>query len=272
MTTVPAAPSIPAGGALYRGHVMHRRLRPRRHRLAYRVFALLLDLDALPALDRRLRLFGHNRFALFSFHDRDHGPGEDRALRPWIEAQLSRAGIDLEGGTVRLLCYPRILGYQFNPLTVWYCHHADGSLRAILHEVHNTFGQRHSYLIPVSDPAAPVLRQSCAKGFYVSPFMTMDARYHFRLVPPGERIAVTIRQEDADGPILHAGFAGTHAPLTDRSLAAAFFRYPLMTVKIIAAIHWEALLLWRKGLRLVRRPPPPGTPVSIEPPGPVVGK
>jgi DUF1365 family protein len=252
-----------AGASLYHGTVLHRRLRPRRHRLAYRVFSLALDLDSLDRMDRESRLFAHNRWNLFSFHDRDHGAGDGSPLRAQVEAHLARVGIDLNGGTITLLCYPRILGFAFNPLSVYFCRDASGALRAVLHEVNNTFGQRHSYLIPVDDPAASVIRQSCPKDFYVSPFNGVEGTYHFRLVPPGERVAVAIQYEDGAGhPLLHASFTGREQPLSDRALLGAFFRYPLMTLKVVAGIHWEALLLWRKGLRLQTRPAPPSEAVS----------
>ena len=247
---------------LYFGSVMHERLRPRRHALRYRVFSLLVELDEIPALAARLALFSHNRFNLFAFHDRDHGRRDGSALRPHVEASLARAGIALDGGAIRLLCFPRMLGYVFNPLSIYFCHHRDGDLRAILYEVRNTFGEMHSYLIPASHAGA-VQRQSCDKTFYVSPFMEMACRYEFRLAVPGERLAVTIRQTDAAGPVLHASLEGRRVPLTDRALVLAFLRYPLMTLKVIAGIHWEAAKLWRKGLRPLPRPAPPRDAVTI---------
>jgi len=250
------------GSALYFGTVLHQRLRPVRHELRYRVFSMLLDLDELPDLARRFRLFSHNRFNLFSFHDRDHGTRRPEPQRSHVEAQLARAGIALEGGSIRLLCFPRVLGYVFNPLSIYFCHHRDGSLRAVLYEVSNTFGQQHGYLIPVAS-ADGVVRQSCDKLFYVSPFMEMACRYEFRLAPPDERLAIHIRQSDREGPILHASLEGQRAPMSDRALLGAFLRYPLMTLKVIAGIHWEALRLWRKGLRIVPRPAPPVEAVTI---------
>jgi len=255
--------------AIYRGAVLHRRLRPRRHRLDYRVFSLLLDLDDLPSLDGRLRWFGYNRGAPLSFHDRDHGPGEGTPLRPWVDAELARAGLDLGGGPIRVLCYPRLWGYVFNPLTVYFCHHPDGRLGAMLYEVNNTFGDRHCYLIPVdaTQAGAQVIRQACDKRLYVSPFMEMETRYHFRVQPPGETIAVAIRQTDADGPILFASFTGNRAPLSDRALAGAVARHPLMTLKVMAGIHWEALKLFAKGMRLLPRGPAPRDLVTVVRPG-----
>ncbi|MGH7089323.1 MAG: DUF1365 domain-containing protein [Stellaceae bacterium] len=248
--------------ALYFGTVTHQRLRPVKHELRYRVFSMLLDLDELPRLAKTLRLLSHNRFNLYSLYDRDHGARADRPLRAQVEAQLARAGLDDGSGNIRLLCFPRMLGYVFNPLSIYFCHRADGALRAILYEVSNTFGQHHSYLIPVKGEAQPI-RQSCDKGFYVSPFMEMESRYEFRLAAPEERLAVYIRQSDPQGPILHASLEGRRAILSDANLARAFVRYPLMTVKVIAGIHWEALRLWRKGVTFHRRPAPPLESVTI---------
>lgn len=242
--------------ALYFGEVMHKRLRPFVHAFRYRVFSLFIDLDELDACDRELRLFSHNRWNLVSFHDRDHGARDGTALRPWIDTQLAAAGIELAGGPVRILCFPRVFGYVFSPLSIWFCHHADGSLRAILYEVRNTFGGKHGYLIPVAREQAgggPVV-QSADKRFYVSPFIAMDSRYHFRLAVPGERLAVAIRQDVAAGSQLIARQTGRRRPLSDASLLRALFAYPLMTTKVIGSIHWQALRLWIKGAKIELRP------------------
>lgn len=240
---------------LYDGAVTHQRLAPRRHRLRYRLFQLLLDLDELPALDRRLRLFGHNRAALFSLHDRDHLAGDGRPLRGQVEAMLRAAGIEAAGGPIRLLCMPRVLGYVFNPLSIFYCHCQSGELTAVVLEVNNTFGERHCYLVEAR--GAEVVRQSCAKAFFVSPFLGLDMTYDFRLAAPGERAATAILGRGADGaPIISAAFCGARRDLDDRELGRAFRRHPLLTLKVVAAIHWEAAKLLAKGLRLHRHPAP----------------
>jgi DUF1365 family protein len=249
--------------ALYVGRVAHTRSRPVRHRLSYDVLYMLLDLDELAVLAGRLRFFSANRFNLFGFFERDHGAGRDEPLRPQIEAHLRRAGIATEGGAIRLLCMPRVLGAAFNPLSLYFCHRADGALAAVLYEVTNTFGQRHSYLIPVADPAAPMLRQRCDKALYVSPFLDMAMTYHFRVVPPAERVAIGITADDATGTVLAASFAGRHVELTDAALVRAFLRHALLAIRVLGGIHWEALKLWRKGVRLRPRPVPPVDAVSI---------
>ena len=224
---------------------MHRRLRPRRHRFQYRVFAMLLELEELPALGRALRLFKHNAFGLFSFHDKDHGDGRD--LNVWLDELLAQHGISAKGPR-RVLCYPRILGYVFNPLSVWFCDDQDGRLKAIIYEVHNTYEERHAYVLPVGEDKR-LIRHGCAKNFYVSPFLSRDCRYHFRIRPPDKQVAIVIQEEEAGSPVLNASFAGNHSALNDRALARMLLHYPLMTLKVIVAIHFEAVRLMLKGVR-----------------------
>jgi len=250
--------------ALYTGRVMHKRLMPFGHRFVYRVFSLWLDLDEIPSLGRRLKLFSHNRLNLLSFHDRDHGPRNGSALRPWLENALVNAEIDLRGGAIRLLCFPRVLGYVFNPLSIYFCYHADGRLLAVLHQVRNTFGEMHCYLIPVADSRKPgaAIRQRCDKQFYVSPFIGMKATYRFRLFEPADRLSIVIRQSVPEGQMLVASQTGQRKKLTDGALLKAFLGHPLMTVKVMSAIHWQALWLWLKGAKIHRRPAPPDNPVT----------
>lgn len=248
-----------SGSALYAGKVGHTRLRPFRHSFEYRIYTLLVDLDELDRLERRLRLFSHNRFNLFGLADRDHGPRNGSGLRRWIDHHLEAAGIELEGGPVRLLSFPRVLGYSFDPLTIWYCFHADGSLRAVLHEVKNTFGEQHSYLVPVG----PDLKHSFDKEFFVSPFIDMDARYEFVINAPGKHLSVDITQSDTGGEILRASLRGSRLELTDRNLLKVFFTHPLLTLKVIVAIHWQGFRLWRKGAPYRRRPAPPELAVRL---------
>ena len=248
--------------ALYSGTVLHRRFKPRVHKLRYRVFWTLLDLDELPELDGTLRLFSLERFNLFGFYNADHGDGSAVPLRAQAEKHLAAAGIDLDGGAIRLLCMPRILGFVFNPISVYYCYHRDGELTALIYEVHNTFGQRQNYLIPVDAGSGDALEQRCLKAFYVSPFMDMEISYTFRIQKPAARVALTIQGADAEGPVIVASLAGRRRALTDGTLLSAFFVYPLLTRTVVAGIHWEALKLWIKGMRLRPRPPAPA-PITI---------
>ncbi|MBP2548421.1 DUF1365 family protein [Neorhizobium galegae] len=243
------------GSALYLGTVVHSRHRPKKHALTYRVFSLLVDLDELESLDRRLKLFGYNRAAVYSFHDRDHGTGETGGLRRWVESHLSDAGIPHDNIRIRVLCYPRLFGYVFNPLTLYFCSDAQGNLLALLYEVCNTFHERHTYIIPAKADGPGPVRHSCAKAMYVSPFVPMDCQYDFDITPPGERVKIAINERDAEGDLLFASFAGRRQALSDRSLARALFSYPLMTMKVMAGIHIEALRLWLKGVPLYRHRP-----------------
>jgi DUF1365 family protein len=228
--------------AIYEGAVTHTRVFPARHSFRYRVFSLLLDLDEIDALDKSSRLFARNRAALVGFHDRDHGDG--RPLREWVKAKLAEAGIEADG-PIRLLCYPRLLGYVFNPLSVWFCHAKDGALAATIYEVHNTFGERHAYILRAETNGGQIL-QECDKAFYVSPFLSPDCRYGFCIQPPGESVVIAIRETEGGTPVLNATFSGRRKPLTDKALTWALLRHPLMTVKIVAAIHYEAFRLWLK--------------------------
>ncbi len=170
---------------------------------------------------------------------------------------LAEAG--LEGGGARyVLCYPRILGYVFNPLSVWFCHDPADRLTAIVYEVHNTYDERHAYVLPVGEDMR-LVRHGCAKEFYVSPFLSRDCRYRFRISPPCEDVAIAINEEEAGRPILNASFAGTRGDLTDGTLLKLLLRYPLMTLKVVAAIHFEAVRLMLKG---VRPPSPPQAAVT----------
>jgi DUF1365 family protein len=247
--------------ALYAGSVMHKRLRPREHRLRYSVFYLLLDLDEVAAVAGKLRLFSHNRFNLFSFHDDDHSEAA-MSPRDKVEQHLREAGIDCSG-PIRLLTMPRILGYAFNPISIYFCHRRDRTLSAILYEVSNTFGQRHNYLIPVAPGAEAPIRQESRKSLYVSPFMTTDMAYSFSVLPPEKNLSVSIVGSDKDGTLIIAKLAATRQDLTDAALARAFCAYPLLTLKVIAGIYWEALLIRLKGIRLHERPSPPDQTVTL---------
>jgi len=242
--------------ALYFGEVMHARLKPMGHRFSYRVMSLLIDLDRLEAADRQSRLFGVNRAALYSFNEADHGMRDGSSLRVYAQRCAAGHGIDLTGGKVLLLCYPRLLGYTFNPLSAYFCYRADGGLALIIYEVRNTFGDIHAYVLPVKpgELSEAGVRQTQDKLFYVSPFVEMAMRYHFRVSPPGHTVKLRILETDRGGPLLAATFHGQRRALTTAALLRSFFALPLVTLKIVAAIHWEALRLWLKGARPVPRP------------------
>ena len=258
--------------ALYVGSVVHQRLRPVRHRLRYRMFALLVDLDELESLPRRLRLFSLNRFNVFSLHERDYGDIAGRAdptegLRAYVDRQLRQAGLPA-AGAVRLLTMPRILGYAFNPLSIYFCHGPAGALQALIYEVNNTYGERHSYLIAVDSGqgvGAPI-RQRCAKAFRVSPFLAGELEDAFRVAAPSAdvpRMSIGVAAHDAAGPVLDARFDAVRHALDDPALVRVFLSHPLLTLKVIAAIHWEALRLVLKGARLQPAPPPPARSVTV---------
>ena len=256
---------------LYTGKVMHARMKPVPHRFSYSVFSMLIDLDQLAAAGRSSALFSVGRFNLLSFHERDHGPRDGSSLRRHVDRLLAEAGL-ARPSRVLLLAYPRLLGYVFNPLAVYYAYDTDGDLSAVIYEVRNTFGDLHTYVAPVREgqlsPAG--LRQDQVKSFYVSPFLDMQQHYHFRLLPPGHAVRIRILETDPEGPILSATFTGNGQPATSAAIASACLRFPLMTLKVIAGIHYEALKLWLKGIRFHSRPrPQDASPASSAKPGPV---
>ncbi|MDR6626236.1 DUF1365 family protein [Caulobacter segnis] len=255
-----------SASAIYEGVVTHRRFSPASHRLRYRIFMLLLDLDELSALASRLKLLRFGAFGLMSFRAADHGDRSGGDLKAYARERLGEAGI-VADGPVRLLCMPRILGYGFNPLSLYFCHRADGELAAILYEVRNTFGQSHSYLAAAPESgfgagAGPV-RQSAPKRFFVSPFMDMDLTYDFEILPPGEAIAVSVSARRGDQAILTARFAGQHGALTDANLLKAWLKHPLLSFKVIAGIHWEAIRIVARGIWPRPRPPLPPEAVTL---------
>lgn len=236
---------------LYQGLVTHTRLRPRRHHLRKRIPMVLIDLDEIGEINQSLRLFGVDRSAALSLASRQHLAGTPEPLKAQVERRLAEAGVRA-GGAIRLMCMPAVFGRVFNPLSVYFCHRPDGDLAAVLYEVNNTFGRRHVYLLPAGDPdPSGRIAHGCRKAFHVSPFMdSPDLDYAFRLSPPGERADINIQVSDAEGVLLTASFSGAGAPLSDRHLAAVLARHPLLMAEVLGAIHWEAVKLLVKGLRL----------------------
>ncbi|WP_374312373.1 DUF1365 domain-containing protein [Dongia sp.] len=235
---------------IYCGSVMHRRVRPKRHHLRYSVFYLVLDLDELP--DLQFAMLGIERPAPLSFRAKDHGDGSGN-LKAWVLRELRAGGVAGDIGRIKLMCFPRVFGFVFNPISVFFCYAASGEIAAILYEVNNTFGARHAYVLP-AEAAGDKVFQTCAKRLYVSPFNDVSGGYHFAVRLPGEKVALSIDQHDAGGHLLRAAFAGRRRELTEKALLRLLVVYPLLTLKVVAGIHWEALKLWLKGVPLHKRP------------------
>ena len=229
---------------IYNGEVTHTRFKPVRHFLKYKTFSLLIDLDEINLLDKSIGIFSHNKFNIFSFYDKDHGDRDGGNLKDWVISNLNKFQIKENITNIKVLCYPRILGYVFNPLSIFYCYEKD-KLVAIFYEVKNTFNEQHTYIFKIKNNEEII--QKCRKKFYVSPFMDMETFYNFKLLNPNDKLSVFIKQTDADGTILTATQTGDRKEFSFKQLAINFLKYPLMTIKIISSIHYEALLLWKKG-------------------------
>ncbi len=255
------APEAPA--VLYPGKVMHARLKPFGHRFKYRVFTCLFDLDKLRESGALSRFFSINRNNLVSFHEKDHLPqGEESSLRDYVTDLVVRAGCPAPH-KIMLLAYPRIFGFVFNPIANYFCYDQNGALTAVIYEVRNTFKERHTYVCKVESGqlTRSGLRQERNKIFYVSPFMDMDMRYHFRVTPPCEEVKIRIFETEGPDPILSATFHGISTPFNTKNLLGQVVGLPFMTLKVVAGIHWEALKLWIKGAKFRSRGKPPA-PVS----------
>jgi DUF1365 family protein len=233
--------------------------------LRYRLFSVLLDLDDIDALSSRLRLFSRGRFNLFGFYDRDHGDGTEVPLRAQAEALLTRAQIS-HGGPIRILTMPRLLGFAFNPLIVWFCYDRAERLCAIIYEVHNTFGERHSYVLPVAPDPGDDVQQDIAKRFHVSPFLPMAMDYAIRVQPPGDTLSIAITARDAEGPVLFAIQRARRRVLTDAALLRVAFTHPLLTLKVVVGIGWEAACLWIKRVPVHDHAPQDHTVTFANPP------
>ena len=229
---------------IYNGEVTHTRFKPVRHFLKYKTFSLLIDLDEINLLDKSIGIFSHNKFNIFSFYDKDHGDRDGGNLKDWVILNLKKFQIKENVSTIKVLCYPRILGYVFNPLSIFYCYEKD-KLIAIFYEVKNTFNEQHTYIFKIKNNEEII--QKCRKKFYVSPFMDMETYYNFKLLNPNDKLSVFIKQTDSNGLILTATQTGDKKEFSFKQLAINFLKYPLMTIKIISSIHYEALLLWKKG-------------------------
>ena len=237
--------------AIYNGTVIHKRFKPKLHFFKYKVFSLLIDLSELDILSKNISFFSHNRFNLISFFDKDHGERDGTSLVEWVKKNLNENKINHENIKIKLLCYPRILGYVFNPLSVFYVYNKKEELISILYEVKNTFGEQHTYIFKTNNDKTIV--NNCSKKFHVSPFIEMECHYNFRVLKPADKISVIIDQKDNDGKLLYASQDGNLRELNEKNLLISFISHPLMTFKIIAAIHYEALKLWIKGIKIIKR-------------------
>ena len=237
--------------AIYNGTVIHKRFKPRLHFFKYKVFSLLIDLSELKILDKNIIFFSYNRSNLISFFDKDHGERDGTSLVEWVKKNLNENKIDCENIKIKLLCFPRILGYVFNPLSVFYVYNKKEELISILYEVKNTFGEQHTYIFKVENDN--LLQHNCEKKFHVSPFIEMNCNYFFRILKPAQKISVIIDQYQLNEKILYASQDGIRADLTSSELIKSYLKHPLMTFKIISAIHFEAFKLWAKGIKFIKK-------------------
>jgi uncharacterized protein len=253
--------------ALALSRVRHRRHRPRTHRLALRTFHVLVDIDELPLLDRRIRGFAHNRRAPMAIHDADHlgasGGGGPAPLRERVRALLADQGVALPDGPLQLLCHPRTFGHVFDPVAWWFAYHPDGRLGLVLAEVTSTFGDRVVHVLDELHPGpAGAVTATARKRLHVSPFLPVDGlTYRFTIrapgVPVGDRALVHMEVVDADGVVLDATQQVALVPFTSRRVLGLLLRYPFVSLRTLLWIHVHALLIWRKRVPFHRRPEPP---------------
>ena len=237
---------------IYIGSVIHKRFKPKKHFFKYSVFSLFLDLDEINELDQQIPFFSYNKFNILSFFDKDHGYRDGSSIKDWLIHVLQKKNISTINIKIKILCYPRIFGYVFNPLSIFFIYDADSNPIAILYEVKNTFGEQHTYVFKIDIKNKQILN-NCKKKFYVSPFMDLESKYFFKVLIPNERLSVIIDQRDKQGKLLFASQDGERVKLSSKNLLISYLKHPLMTLKIISAIHYEALKLWIKGIKLVKK-------------------
>ena len=237
---------------IYNGEVSHTRFKPVRHFLKYKTFSLFIDLDEINLLDKTISIFSHNKFNVFSFHDNDHGNRDGGCLKDWVLMNIKKFNIESKITKIKILCYPRIFGYVFNPLSIFFVYNSKSSLIAILYEVKNTYGEQHTYVFK-TNPNEKTIQNSCEKKFYVSPFMDLSSKYYFKILDPQNKLSVVIDQRDKEGKLLFASQDGIRSELSSKNLILSYIKHPLMTFKIISAIHFEALRLWMKGIKLIKK-------------------
>ena len=229
---------------IYNGIVKHQRFKPIEHSLNYKTFSILLDLDEIENLAKNISIFSLNKFNIFSFYNCDHGARDEGSLKDWVQKNIKKFNISNNITKIKLLCYPRVFGYVFNPLSIFYCYE-NNDLKAIFYEVKNTFNEQHTYIFKIKDNEK--IEQKCKKKFYVSPFMDMKTYYNFKLLNPKEKLSIFIRQTNGEETVLTATQTGDKKEFSFKQLLINFFKYPLMTIKIISSIHYEAFFLWKKG-------------------------
>ena len=237
---------------IYSGLIVHKRFKPKKHFFSYKTFSLMIDLNEIKDLDKKIRFFSYNKFNILSFYNTDHGPRDGSSLNKWVKKTLSKAKINIKEGSIKLLCFPRFFGYVFNPLSIFYCYDKNLKLKAVLYEVKNTFNEQHTYVFRNSS-SSDLIFHKCNKKFYVSPFIEMRTFYNFRLLKPGKNLNVLIKQNDASGLLLVAQQVGKIIDLSAKNLFFEFLTHPLMSFKVILAIHFEAFRLWFKGIKHVKK-------------------
>ena len=238
--------------SIYNGQVIHKRFKPKVHYFRYKVFSLLIDLSELETLDKKVKFFSYNKFNLISFYEKDHGERNGSSLVEWVHNNLKKNNIFTEDIKIKILCFPRIFGFVFNPLSVFYVYNINDKLISILYEVKNTFGEQHTYIFRV-EKDANLIQNKCSKKFHVSPFIEMNCNYFFRLLKPGKKISVIIDQYDSQDKILYASQDGIRSDFNTKCLVKSYLKHPIMTFKIILAIHYEAFKLWTKGIKFIKK-------------------
>ncbi len=236
---------------IYTGKVIHKRFKPKEHYFKYNVFSLLIDLNELEEINKYIKFFSYNKFNIISFYDKDHGDRDGSSIKLWVKKNLRNIGIITEDISIKLLCYPRIFGYVFNPLSTYFIYNKHSELISIFYEVKNTFGEQHTYIFKAQDEKT--VQNKCKKKFYVSPFIEMDCEYHFKTLNPKEQLSVVINQNDKDGKLLFASQDGISKDFNNKNLILSYLTHPLMTFKIIGAIHYEAFKLWAKRIKLIAK-------------------
>ena len=236
---------------IYTGKVIHKRFKPKEHYFKYNVFSLLIDLNELEEINKDIKFFSYNKFNIISFYDKDHGDRDGSSIKLWVKKNLRNIGIMTEDISIKLLCYPRIFGYVFNPLSTYFIYNKHSELISIFYEVKNTFGEQHTYIFKAQDEKT--VQNKCKKKFYVSPFIEMDCEYHFKTLNPREQLSVVINQNDKDGKLLFASQDGISKDFNNKNLILSYLTHPLMTFKIIGAIHYEAFKLWAKRIKLIAK-------------------